>query len=233
MSRGSQRLQFFHRRFPRSFHLGRTLIAAGTVQSVLVSRASPSSASRRVASVRTRVAACKTANLHHELACSSQKWTRFSGSLQVLVKQGHRIGRPIPFPNGQASTDGRCDEILGSSHAFSNCLLVGQIGRNGRSEDATGTVCVLGVDTLSAKLSEFAAVVEDVGGYVFQMTTLDDDVFWSKVANRPGGLFHLRKRFDFASRERPGFIQVTCDHGGYRHQFRLDNPAGLWPQLQV
>src|SRR5713226_2984448 len=131
-----------------------------------------------------------------------------------LVKHGHRIGRPITFPNGQASPDGRCDEILGSSHAFSNCLLVGQIGRNGRSEDATGTVCVLGVDTLSAKLSEFTAVVEDVGGYVFQMTTLDDDVFWSKVADRPGGLFHVRKSFDFASRERPGFMQVGCDHGG-------------------
>jgi len=33
-------------------------------------------------------------------------------------------------------------------------------------------VRVLHVDTLSAKLSEFMAVVEDVGGYVFQMTTL-------------------------------------------------------------
>ncbi len=51
------------------------------------------SAFRRVASVRTRVAACKTANLHHELACSSQKWTRFSGSLQVLGK-----ARPSDWP---------------------------------------------------------------------------------------------------------------------------------------
>jgi hypothetical protein len=34
-----------------------------------------------------------------------------------------------------------------------------------RSEDATGTVRVLGIDALSAKLGEFTAVIEDGGGY--------------------------------------------------------------------
>ena len=91
---------------------------------------------------------------------------------------------------------------------------MGQIRRNRRSEDATGTVRVHGVDTLSAKLGEFTAVVEDIGGYVFQMTTLDDDIFRSKVADRVSGFFHLCKSFDFASRERPGFMQVGRDHGG-------------------
>ncbi len=65
----------------------------GTVQSVLASRASPSSEFRRVASVRTRVAACKTVNLYHELARSSQKWRRFSGSLQLFGK-----ARPSDWP---------------------------------------------------------------------------------------------------------------------------------------
>jgi hypothetical protein len=46
------------------------------------------------------------------------------------------------------------------------------------------------------------------------MATLDDDIFWSKVADCPCGFFHLCKSFDFASRERPGFMQVGCDHGG-------------------
>lgn len=64
-----------------------------------------------------------------------------------------------------------------------------QIGRNGRSEDATGAVRVFGIDTLSAKLTEFTTVVEDVGGYVFEMTALDDDIFWSQVADHPGGSF--------------------------------------------
>jgi len=66
---------------------------------------------------------------------------------------------------------------------------VSQIGRNGRSEDATGAVRVFGIDTLSAKLTEFTTVVEDVGGYVFEMTALDDDIFWSQVADHPGGSF--------------------------------------------
>ena len=82
-----------------------------------------------------------------------------------MVQHGHRIGRPVTLPNREAGTDGRCDEILSGSHAFSDRFLVGQIGRNGRSEDATGTVRVLGIDALSAKLGEFTAVIEDVGGY--------------------------------------------------------------------
>jgi hypothetical protein len=44
----------------------------------------------------------------------------------------------------------------------------------------------------------------------------------SKVADCPGDLFHLRKRFDFASRERPGFVQVGCEHSGKRQQFGLE-----------
>src|SRR5271157_700766 len=92
---------------------------------------------------------------------------------------GHWIGRPVTLPNREAGTDCHCDEILSGGYAFSNCFLAGQIGRNRRSEDATGTVRVLGVDTFSVKLSEFTAVVEKVGGYVFQMATLDDDIFWS------------------------------------------------------
>ena len=63
---------------------------------------------------------------------------------------------------------------------------MGQSGRNGRSEDATGTVRILGVDMLSSKFSKLMAVVEKVGGYVFQMTALDDNIFRSKVAGSLG-----------------------------------------------
>ena len=80
----------------------------------------------------------------------------------LVVQHGHRIGGSVTFSNREAGTDGRCNEILSGSHAFSNFFLMDQIGCDGRSEDATGTVRVLGVDTLSARLSEFTVVVEKV-----------------------------------------------------------------------
>ena len=124
LSRVSRRLQLFYRRFLRSFHFGRTQVAAGTVQSVLASRASPSSEFRRVASVRTRVAACKLLTFTANSPVPARSGHASAGHSSFLVKQGHRIGRPITFPNGQASTDGRCDEILCGSHAFSQCFLL-------------------------------------------------------------------------------------------------------------
>lgn len=75
--------------------------------------------------------------------------------------------------------------------------------------------CVVVVAMRSARNSvNSQPFVDNIGGYALQMTTLDDDIFWPKLEDCPGGVLHLRKSFDFASRERPGFMQVGCDHGG-------------------
>ena len=52
------------------------------------------------------------------------------------------------------------------------------------------------------ELRKIAAIKQHVGGDAFQVPSLDDDVFRSKVADRSRGLFHLIEGPDFASEER-------------------------------
>jgi hypothetical protein len=97
---------------------------------------------------------------------------RFSGLISPSSTASHRIGGSITFPNGQAATDGSCDEVLSCGHALSNRFLVGQTGSNGRGEDTTAPVCVLGVDALGPELGEITPVVKNIGGYAFEVAPL-------------------------------------------------------------
>lgn len=45
-------------------------------------------------------------------------------------EQGHRISRPVAFPDCEASADGGGDEVLGRGDAFLNRFLMGQTGSN-------------------------------------------------------------------------------------------------------
>src|SRR5437899_187901 len=117
---------------------------------------------------------CYSGNLHY--SSPGQGGHASAVQSRLLVQQGHRIGGPVTLPKGQAATDGLCDEILSCSHAFSNRFLVGQTGRNGRGEDTTAPVRVLGVDALGPELGEITPVVKNVGGYALEVAALHDDV---------------------------------------------------------
>jgi hypothetical protein len=124
-----------------------------------------------------------------------------SGAIQalLLVHPSHRIGGSVALANGKVASNGGGDEIFGHSHAFYNRSLLRQTGGNSRGEDSTGAVSICRIDSLDPKLGEISAIIENVGGYVLEVSAFYNNILWPQVADRSRRVFHLFEGLDFVS----------------------------------
>ena len=62
-------------------------------------------------------------------------------------------------------------------------FLWAKLACNGRGDDTTASVRVLGVDAFGPELGEITSVVKNVSGYALEVVALHEDVFRSHLAD--------------------------------------------------